>query len=348
MRRLLLALVCSGLGASAASAAAPLAGKGADFPPPAPTSAKAPMAKAFSLAKGAEHLDRAAVNWTRRHKCASCHTNVPYLMARPALKEKSRGEEIVRTFFEGQVAGWESGEKKAQPRGDAYVVIVAVALAFHDAQTTGKLQPMTRKALDRMWLRQKPHGAWDWIKCGWAPLEYDDYFGAVLAAVGVGVAPDDYATTDKAKVGLPRLKAYLKKVPAPTLHHKAWLMWASTRLDGLMTRAEREQTIKDLLALQRPDGGWCLPSLGDWRGADGRKSNPKAPSDGYGTGLVVYLLRQAGLPAKHPAVTKGVAWLKANQREPGLWFTQSLNTDRTHYISDAGSAFALLALKACE
>jgi squalene-hopene/tetraprenyl-beta-curcumene cyclase len=60
------------------------------------------------------------------------------------------------------------------------------------------------------------------------------------------------------------------------------------------------------------------------------------------------VLRQAGLPAAHPALRKGVAWLKANQRASGRWFTRSLNTDRAHYISHAGTAFALLALKACE
>ena len=46
-----------------------------------------------------------------------------------------------------------------------------------------------------------------------------------------------------------------------------------------------------------------------------------------------------------PAIVKGIAWLKANQRESGRWFTQSLNTDRAHYISHAGTAFALMAIK---
>jgi squalene-hopene/tetraprenyl-beta-curcumene cyclase len=132
------------------------------------------------------------------------------------------------------------------------------------------------------------------------------------------------------------------------LHHKAWLVWASLKVDGLLTAAERDRAVKELLARQRADGGWSLPSLGDWQGFDGRENDPKAPSDGYGTGLTVYVLRQAGLPAAHPALRKGVAWLKANQRASGRWFTRSLNTDRAHYISHAGTAFALLALKACE
>jgi squalene-hopene/tetraprenyl-beta-curcumene cyclase len=62
----------------------------------------------------------------------------------------------------------------------------------------------------------------------------------------------------------------------------------------------------------------------------------------------VYLLRQSGLKADHPAVKKGADWLKANQRISGRWFTRSLNTDRAHYITHAGTAFALLALASCE
>jgi squalene-hopene/tetraprenyl-beta-curcumene cyclase len=63
---------------------------------------------------------------------------------------------------------------------------------------------------------------------------------------------------------------------------------------------------------------------------------------------VVYVLRQSGLPADHAAVKKGTQWLKRNQRVSGEWFTHSLNSDHNHYISHTGTAFAILALKACE
>src|SRR5262249_11743788 len=155
----------------------------------------------------------------------------------------------------------------------------------HDA-SQGKLHLTTRKALDRIWLLQRKDGAWTWLKCKWPPLEHDDYYGAVLAAVGVGLAPEGYAKGDSAKAGLEKLRAYFKKTPPPSLHHKAWLLWASLKLDGLMTKADREKTVKELLALQKGDGGWSLPSLGKWEGFDGRDNDLSAPSDGYATGLV--------------------------------------------------------------
>jgi squalene-hopene/tetraprenyl-beta-curcumene cyclase len=228
------------------------------------------------------------------------------------------------------------------------VVAVAATLALHDAQPGGKLHPRTRLALDRMWELQQPDGSWTWNKTGLAPLEYDDYFGAVYAALGAGHAPDKYAQGESAREGVARLQGYLRKHPPPNLHHRTWLLWAALGLDGLMTPAERAQTVKELLALQRADGGWCLPALGDWKRRDGKDNDKQAPSDGYATGLVLYVLRQAGVPADGEPVSRAVRWLKTNQRASGRWFTRSLNADRDHYISNAGTAFAVMALKACD
>ena len=36
--------------------------------------------------KAAEYLDRAALNWQKTKKCATCHTNLFYMAARPALR----------------------------------------------------------------------------------------------------------------------------------------------------------------------------------------------------------------------------------------------------------------------
>jgi squalene-hopene/tetraprenyl-beta-curcumene cyclase len=326
------------------------AGRGEDKPkPPTPNSPKAPLAKALSLARSAAYLDGVALAWTQKHQCGSCHTNYPYLMARPSLKAvASPAHDDVRRFFEGRAAGWDSGAKGAKPRWDTEVVATAVTLAFHDAQTTGKLHAVTRQALDRMWTLQKPHGAWDWIKCDWPPLEHDDYFGATFAALGVSVAPDGYAETEAAKAGLAKLRDYFRRHPAPDLHHRSWLLWASLKLDGLMTAEERATVLKELVARQRPDGGWSLPSLGAWKRRDGSPNDPNSPSDGYATGLVVYLLRQTGMPTTAEPVQRGVAWLKTNQRASGQWFTRSLNNDRAHYITHAGTAFAVMALRACD
>ena len=314
--------------------------------PPAPNRVDEPLAEQFSLPKAAEFLDAASVTWTNQRKCGTCHTNYPYLMVRPLLGDAPALREV-RRFFEDRMAGWESDDPKKKPRWDMEVVATASALAFHDAHTTGRLHPLTRRALDTMWTLQRADGSWNWLKCNWPPSEDDDYYGVLVAALGVGVAPDGYADTPAARTGMAKVRAYLKAHRPPHLHHQAMLLWASTLLPDRRPAAEQRSTVKELLALQRDDGGWSLPSLGNWQGFDRRPNDKHAPSDAYATGLIVYVLRRADQSADDPAIRRGVAWLRTNQRQSGRWFTRSLNTDRYHFISHAGTAYAVLALHAC-
>ncbi len=316
---------------------------------PAANSAEEPMAERMSLRATARIMDDVSLAWTRQHKCGTCHTNYAYMIARPALPNAdSDAAKEIRAFFEDRVAHWDDADKKAKPRWDAEVVATAVTLALNDEAAKAPLSPSSRKALDRIWTLQKPDGSWNWLKCGWPPYEHDDYFGAVFAAVGVGQAPGDYAKSESAGKGLAKLRDYLAKTPAPDLHHRTFLLWANVGLKGLMTPEAREATINELLALQRPDGGWSLPSLGTWKRRDDTPNDAKdAPSDGYATGLVMYVLRKSGIPAESTAIQKGLAWLSKNQRASGRWFTRSLNNDKAHYIANAGTGFAALAVMSC-
>jgi squalene-hopene/tetraprenyl-beta-curcumene cyclase len=313
-----------------------------------PNSANEPIAEKFSIERGARFLDTVSVNWTRQRKCGTCHTNYAHMMAAPMGKApKSPEHAEVRAFFEGRVAGWDRAEKPAKPIAEGEVVAVAAAMALNDAASTGRLHSLTRVALDRMWTLQRPDGAWNWFDCDWPPSEADDYYGAVWAAVAVGHAPDDYRSTEAARRGLDKLRAYFRATPAPNLHHQAMLLWASTGIDGLLDRAQRERTVADLVALQRSDGGWSLTSLGHWARRDGSPNPDDAPSDGYGTGFVVFILRQSGMLADADPIRRGITWLKTHQRASGRWFTRSPNHDRAHYITHAGTGFALMALSAC-
>jgi squalene-hopene/tetraprenyl-beta-curcumene cyclase len=317
-----------------------------------------PLAKDWSLKKAADHLDKAATTWLTHWKCAACHTSYLYVMAGPSLhKTPSPALVKMRQYLEYRVTHWDSGQAADKPgqgsaikplptEGVTEIVATAATLAFLDSQTTGKLQPATRQALDRIWGVQQPNGAWTWNHTNLAPLEYDDYFGAVFAALGVGAAPDGYSQTPEAQKGLARLRTYFQKNPAPNLHHKVWLLWASTKIDFLMTSADRQQTIEELSKLQRSDGGWSLPSL--WKPSSMRAKDNQPASDGYATGLVIYVLKQAGLAPNDPRMTRGLAWLKTHQRESGRWFTPSLNGARRNVITNAGTALCAMALRACE
>jgi squalene-hopene/tetraprenyl-beta-curcumene cyclase len=314
------------------------------FTSPAKSHKDEPIAKEFSMAKAVDFLDNAALDWTKNRGCFSCHSNLSFLYARPMISANAPAHTDVRQGLEDLVSKrWP--DKK--PRWDAEVVAAAAALAHNDAHTTKKLHPLTRTALDRMWTVQKKDGGFSWLNLNQPPMEFDDHYGVTLAALAVGVAPEDYAQTEQAKKGLDGLKRWLKANPPKNLHHRAMLLWVSTYIDGFQTAGQQKATTQALFGKQLPDGGWSTPSLGDWARADGNEQTPKV-SDGYGTGFTLYVLRRAGVPADDTAVVKGIQWLKANQRESGRWFTRSLVKDETHYLTHAGSAFAVMALQACE
>lgn len=318
-----------------------------DIPKPGQITPDEPLAKEFSPESAAKALDSASLHWTRQRQCGACHTNYPYLLARPALADQA-GDSLaeVNRFFEERIKNWDRGGKGDAPRWDTEVVATAATLALADART-GQLRPLTRQALDRMWTLQKADGAWDWLKCGWPPMEHDDYYGAVYTAFAVSMAPGDYAQTDKAKAGLEKLKAYLAKNPPPETHHALLLAMASKNLEGLMTEEQRKELLAKLKKDQRADGGWNLASLGrTWKGNDGRKPDTLSPSDAYATGLAVMALVACGGESDFEAVKKATDWILKNQRASGRWFTRSLNNDRHHYIANAGSAYAVLALEA--
>lgn len=302
-----------------------------------------PVAKSYSLDKATEFLDSVALTWQKERQCFTCHTNYAYLYARPQIDSQAAAHQAVRKFAEELI---EKRWPDKGPRWDAEVVATAAALAYNDSITTGKLHPLTRQALDKMWTLQREDGGWNWIKCGWPPMEYDDDYGAGLAALAVAVAPEDYRKTDAAQAGIAKLKKYLEKNPPPTLHHSMMLAWASSYGEPFLTAEQQKKVTDQLFELQRPDGGWSLPSLLPWKREDG--SPQSSDSDGYGTGFTMVVLRQTGIPAGDARLQRGLAWLKQNQRESGRWFTRSLKKDSNHFITHAGTAFAVMAIQSCE
>lgn len=297
----------------------------------------------YSLASAANFLDSAALTWHKQRQCFTCHTNLAYLYSRPLVSSDAPAIPEVRKQCE-EIVTTRWPEKG--PRWDAEVVAVAAALATHDRLSGGKLADTTRTALDKMWTVQREDGGISWLKCEWPPMESDDHYGATMMAIATGVAPGDYAKGPAAAAGIEKLKKWFAANPPAMLHHEAMLLWANSYNPVFLTEETKKETIEKLRGLQRPDGGWAFASLGDWKRGDDKPQDVET-SDGYGTGFVVYVLRKAGVAADDPQLVKGVAWLKENQRESGRWYTRSAFKDSKHFISHAGTAFAVMALHEC-
>ncbi len=293
-----------------------------------------------------EYLDLGA--HAREKNCFACHATFTYLAVRPVIATTTSTHREARQALEQfaaeiAVAKLVPAEK---PGRVAEVVMTAAVLAQHDAATGNKLHPLTRKALDRIWDLQREDGGWNWVKKNEPPSEIDDHFGVTVAAIGVAAAPEGYADTPRARNGLEGIRRYLRANPPATMHQRAMLLLAASRVEGLMGDEQRQQAIADLFALQRPDGGWAMGSLADWSRVDGGPLD-RGASDGYGTGFAVYVLRCGGrIAAEDPRLHQAVLWMKSHQRASGCWFTRS--PYKVDEISTyEGTGYVLLALDAC-
>jgi squalene-hopene/tetraprenyl-beta-curcumene cyclase len=323
-----------------------------------------------------QYLDERETVWFGYARCVSCHSGLPYALARPALRRlvgartPTDQEMKLLAQIRRRVANWEkldtkefglyydsSDELKKQSWGTE-AVFNSVILAFDD-RYQGRTSPSeaTRQAFANLWQTQvqagDDKGAWDWLDFREAPWGNAEarYFGAALAAIAVGTAPGYYtpgadADTD-ARVAL--LRGYLRHgLRRQNLHNRAWGLWAATQGDGVLTKVEQQEVITQLLDKQQDDGGWSLPSLGAWVRSD--RTAQETASDGYATGLILHVLQTAGVPTDDVKVARGLDWLRRHQAATGPWRSVSVVKKRdpaSHpgkFMSDAATAFAVLAL----
>jgi len=322
--------------------------------------------------------------------CVSCHAGLAYALSRPALRrlmhaDAPSAQELrlieettrrVETYGSHQVLYDFDERRQIESRGTEAVLNAVILTSADAARNLHEASAPTKKALARLWEAQRPDGRWDWLDFGLEPWETTEaaYHGATFAAFAVGTAPSQHA--EAAAAGIEHLRAYLSSnYPAQNLYNRTWALLASTRLKRVVTDAQRDALIDELVRAQREDGGWSLETMGPWKWS---KTAPpvKSPgnvdaslltqSDGYATGLVVYTLKQAGAGDSHDTISKGVRWLATNQLAlpvpdvPGrAWRAHSLNYDREHggekgepwrrlFMSDTATAFAILALEASE
>ena len=200
---------------------------------------QAPEHGSWSPRAAAAYLDGRAVWWAtwknsaRDHGtfCVSCHTAMPYALARSSLRTALAERESTaaeRTLFENvarRVTMWKdvapfysdqgSGLPKTSESRGTEAILNALILATRDAPG-GRLAEDTRTALGNMWVLQMRtgplNGAWAWLNFKYEPWESNDapYMGAALAALAVGTAPDGYAASADIQEGLKRLRGYVQ------------------------------------------------------------------------------------------------------------------------------------------
>jgi squalene-hopene/tetraprenyl-beta-curcumene cyclase len=234
-------------------------------------------------------------------------------------------------------------------------VFAALFFANEDAPH-GKLSADTEKAFDRLWALQirdgKNQGAWVWNSFDLDPWEMPEstYYGAALAAVATGTAPAGYAARPEIQKNLAALKTYLRdQQDAQPLHNKLILLWADTKLPGVLLAVTHQAIVEEVLQKQQPDGGWTLASLGPWK--QHKDAPPAEGSNAYATAITAFTLQQAGVLRSHPAMSKALAWLRSHQDPKlGVWSADSMNKPHkadsmpARFMQDAATGYASLAL----
>jgi len=344
----------------------------ASAPAPAPTPAWNPRAAAAYL-DGRADWWLAWPNAARDHDtaCVSCHTALPYALARPSLRaalaehdpatperklianvvKRVRMWNEVEPFYPDQTRGL---PKTSESRGTE-AVLNALILATRDART-GTLSDDARQAFSNLWPLQFKAGdlagGWAWLNFQYEPWEASasPYFGAALAAIAVGTAPGNYANGADIQDRLKLLRGYLQRgADSEKLFNRLMALWASAKLPDVLSAVQRQAIIDAAAAKQQDDGGWATAALGAWKRIDGTALD--ARSDGYATGLITFVLLQAGCSRDDVRVSNAIAWLVRHQDPAtGMWRASSLNKERDlssdagKFMSDAATAYVVLAL----
>jgi squalene-hopene/tetraprenyl-beta-curcumene cyclase len=337
--------------------------------------ASAAAAASWDAGKAASYLDTRETWWQswdkaqRDHQttCVSCHSVLPYAIGRPALRARlhdaqpSAPERTMLAYVEKRVGLWNETEpfykensgptKPAESRGTE-AVLNAFVLASYDARA-GHLREVTRAAFANAWSLQLASGSWDWLNFHYAPWETDEsqFWGTSLMAMAISLAPDGYRDAPEIQSGLEKLRKWLKQEYAhQPLFNRAFLLWTSARMPGLLSPAEKKVVSEELTSLQKDDGGWSLSAFGAWKRRDNTALETR--SDGYATAIAVLALTSGGLSAASPVLERGRTWLIRNQDpQDGSWPAWSLNKERDpasdigRFMRDAATGYTALALE---
>lgn len=281
--------------------------------------------------------------------CISCHTGLPYLIARRALAAPSPSgsqQELIQATSKRVLAdpphsmGFDDG---------AQAVLNLWTLSMARPKANTPLDRADRAAMEVLWKKQIREGAgkgsWTWVLAGLEPWDSEsaNFFGTALAARALQAYPESAAS------GMAEMRAFLaREAPRQPLHNRlAWIAFSPEA-----GKRSRDEVLADLWTAQAADGGWSTASLGPWM------ERPSAPADSgsnaYATAWAAYAAREAGVPCSHPRLQRSLEWLmRAQNPQTGEWHSVSMNKTYAAdsvpalFMTDAATGFAAATLLSC-
>jgi ankyrin repeat protein len=278
----------------------------------------------------------------QKRACITCHNqSMPQQVAVAArAKGIAVDEELASKNLQQILAVYKPAAEAAmqgvEPAGRALTIgyiIMALADEHHPLDKT------TAPFAHLVAATQMADGSWIDEGISRPPIEHSEISITAMAVRVLTLYPIAGRKTELAEK-LRRARTWLLAAQPQSAEER------SMRLMGLVwsnaSRADVQAAVRNVLTEQRSDGGWSqLPQL-----------NP----DAYATGISLYALHQAGVPATDDAYKNGVTFLLKNQYRDGSWFVKTRSFPvQPHFdsgypfgfnqwISAAGASWASLAI----
>ena len=292
-------------------------------------------------------LQRADASFSAGSGCISCHDNS--LTAMTVGVARKRGVRIDEQTASAQVrANVQALEKLRDrvhqgfvfPTGDNFSeTILAYILIGLNAENYKPDVNTDATAMHILW-RQNADGQWLNQRADTRPPLCLDYIGQTalsMRALQLYAPKAGGAAYQKA---IQLAAAWLAKAQSHNNDDRGWrlagLAWAGT------DKGATQKAMQELLATQRPDGGWSdLSSM---------------ESSAYATGKNLVALQIGGLPVSDTAYQRGIKFLLSTQQEDGSWYVKTralafqpwFDAGFPHgydqWISAAGTNWAAMAL----
>jgi hypothetical protein len=292
-----------------------------------PARAEPPAAIPASAEQIQQTVDRAigylqteSAAWLNQRKCAACH-HAP--MPLWALGEAQRqGYAVDRKFVADTIESLLGSRDKLlaskifpnpadppdpRPQGRGLNMgLPFLAVAARSLPSLDENQKQSLKLIaEEIVKKQQPDGSWEFFATlRRPPINESQTTDAawIIMALEAEMGPD---APQSQRTALTKAIAWLDAAPPSDLHQDKILKALLAARSGKLPQTV-QNTIDELLALQRPDGGWS-------------QTVPEPKSDAFATGQTLYVLSLWGYTAERPEIKRGIDFLVATQNSDGSW-----------------------------
>ena len=270
--------------------------------------AAAPTEARPAIARGVALLERSSGAFFTNGGCGSCHShNITDIAVAAARKGgMSINEAAATQRAAGASATFGATATRLYERFDGPVVDILLYTLAGFAAMGHPADRATDAMVFNIATQQQRNGRWYGGGIPRPPIEDGDFTRTALAIRALtSYAPPGRKADLQERVQ--RATAWLRSAKPITAEDRAFrllgLAW------GGADPGARRDAAKEMVALQRPDGGWS--------------QSTELQTDAYATGLTIYALKESGSELPAAVVERATQHLRSTQRADGSWYVRS-------------------------